>query len=113
MLKNVTIRELFLVILIVALSLAWLSGLPAMWQLEELQTATGHIRPDSDNLIYVRQLDSERSEQWRFKVRVPERAKYQYVWTYDLGKSNPLFLPRPTTCREGRGRNKGLDLPKS
>jgi len=63
MLKSISIRELFLLILIVALFLAWLKANSTRHELAQLRYETGHFRAESDNVIYVRQRDSERASQ--------------------------------------------------
>jgi len=98
MLKSISIRELFLLILIVALFLAWLKANSTRHELAQLRYETGHFRAESDNVIYVRQRDSERASQWRFRVNVPKGVNYQYVWSYDLQNEKPVFPTVNVDC---------------
>ena len=101
MLKKISLRELFLLVAIVALFLAWRSAGPALHQLRELQIKTGRIRQESKDVISVLQRESEHGSNWRFEILIPDDANYQYIWTYDLNGSKPLYPPRKVDCSDG------------
>ena len=114
MLKNISLREIFLLVLVIALFLAWRTAVPDERRIHDLEIETGHIQQDSKDVIYVRQLSTKRNSEWRFRVLVPEDANYQFVWSYQLADpktptdvvqkmdSAPLFLPDKVNCYEGQ-----------
>ena len=114
MLKNISLREIFLLVLVIALFLAWRTAVPDERRIHDLEIETGHIQQDSKDVIYVRQLSTKRNSEWRFRVLVPEDANYQFVWSYQLADpktptdvvqkmdSAPLFLPDKVKCYEGQ-----------
>ena len=112
--KSISIRELLLLILVIALILGWRNAASYRHRVSKLEIETGHIRQDSKDVIYVRQLSTKRNSEWRFRVLVPEDANYQFVWSYQLADpktptdvvqkmdSAPLFLPDKVNCYEGQ-----------